>query len=68
MFLSWISQVVPYVLPGLIELVPIFRVQLGLAEGFESVEAFNENTLVRTTEKRITATIEDIHDVLIIQY
>ncbi len=54
----------PYVLPGLIEDTPIFRVGLEFRDSVNRVEAFNSNTQIRINGKRVEMIIEDIHDVI----
>ena len=58
----------PYVLPGLIEDVPIFRVKVSTATDGLKVNALNPNTQIRTTGSVLEATIEDIHEVLVVDY
>jgi hypothetical protein len=58
----------PYVLPGLIEDVPIFRVQLFLTEGIQQVSAWHPNTQLASDGQTIQATVENIHEVLVIHY
>ncbi len=58
----------PFILPGLVEDTPIFRVSMELAEEPHGVEAVNPSTVVRREGLRVEATIEDIHEVLIVSY
>jgi hypothetical protein len=58
----------PYILPGLIEDLPIFRVQVELATDFKQTRAWDANTKLSTDGSVITAMIEEIHEVLIIDY
>ena len=58
----------PYVLPGLIEDVPIFRVKVATAADIVDVKALNPQTQLRTVDRRIEATIEDVHEVLVVNY
>ncbi len=58
----------PYILSGLIEDVPMFRVEVATAIDVVDVRALNPNTRVRTIDGHIEATIEDVHDVLVIEY
>jgi hypothetical protein len=55
-------------LPGLIEDLPIFRVQVELATDFKQTRAWDANTKLSTDGSVITAMIEEIHEVLIIDY
>jgi hypothetical protein len=58
----------PFVLPGLIEDRPIYRVSFVVNDGFRSVEAHNQNTEVQIDGETVRAVIEDIHDVLVVEY
>ena len=58
----------PFVLPGLTEDIPIFRVTLSVTERPRSVVSVNPATQIRLDGHRIEATIEDIHEVVIIHY
>ena len=58
----------PFVLPGLIEDVPIFRAAIGLSFDPVNVEAANASTTLRADGHRIAITIEDIHEVVVVNY
>lgn len=58
----------PYVLPGLIEDLPIFRVEVSLADNIQQARAWDEQTQLSIDGRVIKATIENIHDILIINY
>ena len=58
----------PYLLPGLIEDTPIFRVKVATKERIHGVDALSSKTRLRTLDGHIEATIEDIHDVLVLDY
>ena len=58
----------PYVLPGLIKNVPIFRIKVAMTADILDVKACNPNTQVRTIDRHIEATIEDVHEVLVVAY
>ncbi len=58
----------PFVLPGMIEDKPIFRVTVVTTEQVNKVETLNPTTSIRTSGNCIEATIEDIHEVLILDY
>ncbi len=58
----------PFVLPGLIEDAPLYRVIVEFAEPIRQVTAFNPSTDIKQIGQRIEATIQDIHEVLIVQY
>ena len=58
----------PFVLPGLIEDPPIFRVSVELAEEPKGIEAVNPSTVLHRNGRKVEATIEDIHEILIVSY
>ncbi len=58
----------PFVLPGLIEDAPFYRVTVECADPFRTVSAVNPSTEVRRSGHRIEATIQDIHETLVINY
>ncbi len=58
----------PYILPGLIEDLPLFRVSLRSNRPLQDVRAVNDSTQVSRDGDRITATIQDIHEVLLLRY
>jgi hypothetical protein len=57
----------PYVLPGLIEDPPIFRVTL-LTDAAREVSALNSSTVLQHSERKIEAMIEDVHEVIRLKY
>jgi len=52
----------------LIEDTPIFRAQVQLAAPPKEVEAVNTTTVIRRRGNTIEATIEDIHEVVLVKY
>lgn len=58
----------PFVLPGLIEDAPIYRITLELSERPKRVEALNPTTQIHQKARQVNATIEDIHETLIVRY
>ena len=58
----------PFVLPGMIEDEPIFRVSCTFREPPQACEALNPNTELHQSGSKIEATIESIHEVLILRY
>ncbi len=58
----------PFVLPGMIEDPPIFRVSCRINQRVQKHEALNPSTELRATDSGVTATVEDIHEVLTIEY
>ena len=60
----------PYVLPGLIEDKPIFRVNIS-ADGVKEWAGLNPSTRIERDENdqnAIKATVEDIHEVILLKY
>lgn len=57
----------PYVLPGLIEDQPMYRVTLS-APGVRSASALNATTTVKLSEEKVEAIVEDIHEVILLRY
>jgi hypothetical protein len=58
----------PYVLPALIEDAPMFRATITTREPITSAAAVSEKTQLRHDNRRVEATIEDIHEVLVLRY
>jgi len=58
----------PYVIPGLIEDAPMFKVSLRLSDSPKKVETLNPSTEVNCRGKHIEALIEDIHETLVVAY
>ncbi len=58
----------PNILPGLIEDVPMYRATVEFAESIKRAGAFNESTNLKRRGRRLEATVQDIHDVLIVNY
>ncbi len=58
----------PYVLPALIEEAPIYRVTVGLDRPVKHAAAWNKSTTVRQRGPTVTATVNDIHEVLSLRY
>jgi hypothetical protein len=58
----------PYVLPGLIEDAPLYRVTIDLARTPKRVIAANPSTTFRRRGTRVDATVNDIHEVLSLRY
>jgi hypothetical protein len=58
----------PYAIPGLIEDAPLYRVQLDLAQDAANVTACNPTTSIQYRGRRIEAIVEDIHEVIAIEY
>ncbi len=58
----------PYVLPALLEEAPIFRVNLKLNGPIKHAAAWNKSTNLKRAGNQVTATISDVHEVLILDY
>jgi hypothetical protein len=58
----------PHILPGLVEDAPMYQVTVELAESIKRAAAFNKSTDLKRRGRRLEATINDIHDVLIVSY
>jgi hypothetical protein len=58
----------PYVLPGMIEDKPLYRVTVTTTEQVTRVETCQPGTEFHVTGSQIQATIEDIHEILILHY
>ena len=58
----------PYVLPGLIEEAPIYRATITLRDRPKHASAFNKSTELRRSGSKVDLRIEDIHEVLTLQY
>jgi hypothetical protein len=58
----------PFVLPGMIEDKPIFRITMATSDRILGVESLNPSTRVRRSDHEVEATLEDIHEVLILDY
>lgn len=58
----------PYILPGLIEDAPSFRAIIELNRPPKRAGAFNKSTSIKRKGARIEVSVNDIHDVVVIQY
>jgi len=58
----------PYVLPGLIEDSPIYRATITLRDRLKRARALNKSTELRRSGSRLELRIEDIHEVVTLQY
>jgi hypothetical protein len=58
----------PYVIPGLAEEAPIFRITVTTKQAITSVKAWNKSTVLSHTGNIVHATINDIHEILAIHY
>jgi hypothetical protein len=58
----------PYVLPGLIEDAPMYRVVVSLDRDIKNARAFNKSTILKRHGQSVTATVNDIHEILQLRY
>jgi hypothetical protein len=58
----------PYILPGLIEDAPIYRVSLTFGQPVKRCTAFNKSTVLKRRGAQVTAVVEDIHEVIELRY
>jgi hypothetical protein len=58
----------PYVLPALIEDVPLFRARLDCSFPIKGVKAFNRSTELKRRGQRVEATVNDVHEVIAVRY
>ena len=58
----------PFILPGLIEDPPMYRVELDFERPIKHAEALNRSTSLKQEGRRIVAVVDDIHEVIIVKY
>jgi len=58
----------PYILPGLIEDAPMYRVTVEFADPVKSASTFNKSTTLQRSSRRLVATVNDVHEVIIVKY
>jgi hypothetical protein len=58
----------PFVLPAVIEEAPLFRVKVNCAFEPREVKAWNRTTNLKRKKSTIEATVNDVHEVLIVRY
>jgi hypothetical protein len=58
----------PYVLPGLIEDPPLFRATITVRDDFQKARALNTTTVLRRDGNQLSLTVNDIHEVVVIEY
>lgn len=58
----------PFVLPGLIEDPPMFRATIRIKEAFRHVSSNSPRTEIRVDNQTIHVVVEEVHDVLVIEY
>ena len=58
----------PYILPGLIEDRPIYRASIQIARPITAAQTVNETTSLKRMGNRLDLTVDDIHEVVLIQY
>lgn len=58
----------PYVLPGLIEDAPMYRVSFTFAEPVKQAAALARTTTVQRRGRTLEATVADLHEVIVVRY
>jgi hypothetical protein len=58
----------PYIIPGLVEEQPMYRVSLVSTRPLISATPYNPSTVLTRDGDRIELTIDDIHEVLLLEY
>jgi hypothetical protein len=58
----------PYVLPGLIEDAPIYRVEVAARDPLKGAKALRRDTKLQRQGRSVTATVNDIHETLLLRY
>jgi hypothetical protein len=58
----------PYVLPALIEDVPVYRLNFNVSDTMRNVRALNASTKIHFDAHRLDAQVEDIHETILINY
>jgi hypothetical protein len=58
----------PYVLPGLIEDAPMYRVSLEFAQPIRKTSARDKSTVLNRRGQTVEATVTDIHEVIVCRY
>ncbi len=58
----------PYVLPGLIEDAPMYRVSVTFAGPFRKAAALARTTILKRRGRTLEATVADIHEVIVVRY
>jgi hypothetical protein len=58
----------PYVLPGLIEDVPMYRVKVAMRDPLKGAKALNRGTTIKRYGRSVEVTVNDIHETLILRY
>ena len=55
-------------LPALLEDTPMYRATIKTAEPIKRATAFNPSTRIAREKRRVQLTVEDIHEVISLQY
>jgi hypothetical protein len=58
----------PYILPGLVEDRPMYRASIKSTRPITGAKPLNETTVLTRQGDRLDLTVDDIHDVILIQY
>jgi hypothetical protein len=56
------------VLPALIEEAPLYRVRIQLDRPIKRAMAWNKTTVLKRQGAALSATVDDIHEILTLQY
>jgi hypothetical protein len=58
----------PYIMPSLIEDLPLFRAQVRFAKPVKVAKPFGKTTEIKADENGFDATINDIHEVIVVEF
>jgi hypothetical protein len=58
----------PHILPGLIEDAPMYRVAMEFEDDIRGASACGESTELQRDGRRVLATVNDVHEVVIVKY
>lgn len=58
----------PYIIPSLVEEAPLYRATVVVRRPIRKARAYNKATSLEVKESCVLATINDIHEVLVIEY
>ena len=58
----------PYVLPGLVEDSPMYRATIRVRRPWKAAHAWNKSTTLATHGDRLEAVVNDVHEVIVLEY
>jgi len=58
----------PFILPGLIEDAPMYRIGLDFKDSIKDAQALSPSTSLKRDGRKVKAVIDDIHEVIIVKY